>query len=54
MGQVKEAMAQQVQLAWSFPTELLKLLEHLRFDVPASRATSLIPFALEIELVNCM
>jgi hypothetical protein len=54
MGQVNESMAEQVQPAWNLPTELLKLLEHLRSDIPASRATSLIPVALEfeIELVN--
>jgi hypothetical protein len=45
-------MAKQVQLAWSFPTELSKFLEYLRSNVPAKRTTFLIPIALEMESVN--
>jgi hypothetical protein len=54
MGHLKKSMAQQVQPAWNFPTELSKLLEHLRSDVPANRTTSSIPIALKMELVNGM
>ena len=45
-------MTQQVQPAWNLPTEISKLLEHPRSDVSACRATSSIPIALEMELLN--
>jgi hypothetical protein len=45
-------MAQQVQLAWSFPAELSEFLEDLRSGVPAKRTTLLVPIALGMESVN--